>query len=552
MASSPSSSNSIPAPEAVQVLVSSLADESSSVREASMASLKDIASMNPLLVLDCCAAVSRGGRRRLGNMAALFQVMAFGVGALNKEDAEPAFMSKLSKIATSEMISTKEINTDWQRAASGLLVSIGLHFPDLMMEEVFVHLSGASSALPAMVQTLADFAVTDALQFTPRLKAILSRVLPILGSIRDIHRPIFAAAFKCWCQATSQYDIEFPSHDMLDTDVMSFLNSAFELFLRVWASSRDLKVRTSTVEALGQMVGLITRQQLKTALPRLIPTMLELYKKDQNTAYVATFSLHHLLHASLLLETGPPLLEFEDLIVVLSTLLPVVFMNNDIKEHPKFSVGLKTYNEVQRCFLTVGTVYPEDLFVFLLNKCRLKEETLTFGALCVLKHLLPRLSEAWHNKMPMLVDVVKLLLEEQNIGVRKALSELIVVMASHCYLIGTSGELFVEYLVRHCALLDQEKNQLESSSTYHTLTYRRFEVNIRMVSVTELRSVCEKGLLLLTITIPEMEHILWPFLLKMIVPQSYTGAISTVCSVTPLMFSPCTFFPILFPRVSYR
>ncbi|CAO2839468.1 unnamed protein product [Amaranthus hypochondriacus] len=528
MASSCSGS-SIPAPEAVQILVSLLADESSMVRQASMASLKDIAALNPLLVLDCCAAVSRGGRRRFGNMAGLFQVMAFGVKILDKVDADHTFMSKLAKIATSEMISSKEINSDWQRAASALLVSIGLHFPDLMMEEIFVHLTGASSALPAMVQILADFSSADALQFTPRLKAVLSRVLPILGSVRDVHRPIFANAFKCWCLATSHYITEFSSHEVLDADVMSFLNSAFELFLRVWTSSRDLKVRMSTVDALGQMVSLIARPQLKTALPRLIPTMLELYKKDQDIAYVATCSLHHLLNASLLSETGPPMLEFEDLTVVLSTLLPVVFVNNDIKEQPKFSIGLKTYNEVQRCFLTVGMVYSEDLFVFLLNKCRLKEEALTFGALYVLKHLLPRLSEAWHNSRPMLVDVVKSLLDEQNLGVRKALSELIVVMASHCYLIGPSGELFVEYLVRHCALPDQEKHQSDSRSAYPALTYRRFEVKMGMVSMTELRSVCEKGLLLLTITIPEMEHILWPFLLKMIVPRAYTGAVATVC-----------------------
>lgn len=33
---------------------------------------------------------------------------------------------------------------------------------------------------------------TKALQFTPRLKGVLSRVLPILGNVRDVHRPIFA------------------------------------------------------------------------------------------------------------------------------------------------------------------------------------------------------------------------------------------------------------------------------------------------------------------------------------------------------------------------
>ncbi|KAF3441780.1 hypothetical protein FNV43_RR15695 [Rhamnella rubrinervis] len=535
MASS-SSGSPIPAPEAVQVLVSSLADESPMVREASMASLKDIAALNPLLVLDCCSAVSRGGRRRFGNMAGVFQVMACAVQALDKKDVDPPFMSKLAKIATAEIISSKELNVDWQRAASALLVSIGSHFPDLMMEEIFIHLSGPNSALPAMVQILADFASADALQFTPLLKGVLSRVLPILGNVRDIHRPIFANAFKCWCQAVWQYNLEFPSHSPLGGSIMSFLNSAFELLLRVWAASRDIKVRISSVEALGQMVGLITRTQLKAALPRIVPTILDLYKKDQDTAFLATCSLHNLLNATLLSESGPPLLDFEELTVILSTLLPVVHINNENKENSNYSVGLKTYNEVQRCFLTVGMVYPEDLFMFLLNKCRLKEEPLTFGALCVLKHLLPRLSEAWHSKRPSLVEAVKFLLDEQNLGVRMALSELIVVMASHCYLVGPSGELFVEYLVRNCALTDQDRSNLgmskevsASGNTYVPFQYKRFEVKSEAVCTTELRAICEKGLLLLTITIPEMEHILWPFLLKMIIPRVYTGAVATVC-----------------------
>ncbi|KAJ6381693.1 hypothetical protein OIU77_030380 [Salix suchowensis] len=517
MASS-SSGISIAASEAVQVLVSSLADESSTVRQSSMASLKDIATLNPLLVLDCCYTVSRGGRRRFGNMAGVFQVSALGVSALNEGDVDPSFMAKLAKIATTEMISSKELNADWQRAAAGLLVSIGSHLPDLMIEEIFLHLSGPSSALPAMVQILADFASANATQFIPRLKGVLSRVLPILGNVRDVHRPIFANAFRCWCQAAWQYNMDTPSHSPLDADVMSFLNSAFELLLRVWATSRDLKVRTSSVEALGQMFGLITRTQLKTALPRLVPTILELYKKDQDIALLATCSLHNLLNASLLSETGPPLLDFEDLTVILSTLLPVICFNNDIKENSDFSVGLKTYNEVQRCFLTVGLVYADDLFTFLLNKCRLKEESLTFGALCVLKHLLPRSSEAWHSKRPLLVEAVKSLLDEQNFGVRKALSELIVVMASHCYLVGPSAELFIEYLVRHCALSDRNRNDPENS-----------KVSIGAFCPIKLRAVCEKGLLLLTITIPEMEHILWPFLLKMIIPRSYTAATATVC-----------------------
>ncbi|QHO19996.1 Protein SHOOT GRAVITROPISM [Arachis hypogaea] len=138
-----------------------------------------------------------------------------------------------------------------------------------------------------------------------------------------------------------------------------------------------------------------------------------------------------------------------------------ISINNDSKDQSDFSIGLKVilsvltmYNEVQRCFLTVGLVYPDDLFLFLVNKCRVKEETLTFGGLCVLKHLLPRLFEAWHSKIPLLVEAVKSLLEEPSLG-------LIVVMASHCYLVGSSGELFIEYLIRHCALTDNNRGDLD-------------------------------------------------------------------------------------------
>ncbi|VAH97833.1 unnamed protein product [Triticum turgidum subsp. durum] len=169
---------------------------------------------------------------------------------------------------------------------------------------------------------------------------------------------------------------------------MSFMNSVFELLLKVWTGSRDLKVRLSSVEALGEMVGLVTRSQLKSALPRIIPTMLDLYK-DQEVAFTAAHSLHNLLNASLLSESGPPLLEFEELAVVLITLLPLVSVNIS-KDERYISKGLKTYNELQHCFLVTGLAYPEDLCMFLLSKCRSKDEASIVGALGTIKHLLPR------------------------------------------------------------------------------------------------------------------------------------------------------------------
>lgn len=48
----------------------------------------------------------------------------------------------------------------------------------------------------------------------------------------------------------------------------------------------------------------------------------------------------------------------------------------------------QTYNELQHCFLTVGLVYPEDLFVFLLNVGIISErEDFQGSLLCVIYNL---------------------------------------------------------------------------------------------------------------------------------------------------------------------
>nr|ATB19903.1 putative SGR6 [Hesperocyparis bakeri] len=536
-----SSSGNVPSrTEVIQVLVGALGDESAMVRKAAMNALQDNAPFNSIAILDCCTAVFRGGgRKRFGqggsHITGVFQIMAFTVRVMNEEEIDMALMTKLAKVASSEMTVSKDLDTDWQRAASSLLVAIGTRLPDLMMEEVFLHLSGSAIAISAMVQTLAEFASAEALKFTPHLKDVLSRVLPVLGNIKDAQRSIFANAIKCWSQAAWQYCLDVPSAPEFDHDVLAFLHSAFDLLLRVWANSRELKVRLSTIEALGNMVGLITRAQLKAALPRFLPAILGLYKKVEN-AFIVTCSLHNLLDASLMSDSGPPLMDFEDLIVVVNTLLPLASTNCNNTKRSEFGWALKNYNEMLRCFLTIGTLYHDDIFDFLISKIHSKEDLFKLGALCVLKHLLPRLSEAWYERRLVLIEAVKSLLNEQDFSVRKSLAELIVVMASHCYVEGACGELFVEFLVLQCAIAEEEvmqyRNQhdaFESTMGLHIFHATKTELRMGTVSPAELRTVSEKGLLLLTITIPEMEVILWPFLLKMIIPSNYTAAVATIC-----------------------
>lgn len=58
------------------------------------------------------------------------------------------------------------------------------------------------------------------------------------------------------------------------------------------------------------------------------------------------------------------------------------------------------------------------------------------------------------------------------------LLQLIVVMASHCYLVGPSGESFVEYLVRHCALMENNESGMVSKEISPLGKRSRLEVLI--------------------------------------------------------------------------
>lgn len=77
-------------------------------------------------------------------------------------------------------------------------------------------------------------------------------------------------------------------------------------------------------------------------------------------------------------------------------------------------------------------------------------------------------------------------------------------MASHCYLVGPPGELFVEYLVRHCALSDLKRDVVEgskdyfgSTSSYHPYSYKKVEVCsvLKMHKIFCLTAVCIYALL---------------------------------------------------------
>jgi hypothetical protein len=188
-------------------------------------------------------------------------------------------------------------------------------------------------------------------------------------------------------------------------------------------------VRLATAEALGQLVGLISKPQLTSALPRLLPAILTVCRKEEEDPLPVTHSLHMVLSA-VLIKYSAPLVDFQALIPVLHLLLPRAYfsasngsgdeLSSYLKVKTVVAIGkklvqlewvpiggtrffhllpvpqvictfplfvyqviiscklrsffyillillLQSYNEVLHCFVTIGIVYPEDTFTYLLH-----------------------------------------------------------------------------------------------------------------------------------------------------------------------------------------
>lgn len=113
---------------------------------------------------------------------------------------------------------------DWQQAASSVLVSLGIRWPNQIMDELLKRFESGSLPHYFVMKTLGDFVAANgilrffisclyrfpnesaAVATVPRLRDVFSRVLPVLASIKhDNMRWVFAASTGHFCEAVVQY-----------------------------------------------------------------------------------------------------------------------------------------------------------------------------------------------------------------------------------------------------------------------------------------------------------------------------------------------------------
>uniref|UniRef100_A0A8C5DAF3 Maestro heat-like repeat family member 1 n=1 Tax=Gouania willdenowi TaxID=441366 RepID=A0A8C5DAF3_GOUWI len=456
----------------------------------------------PLLVSVCDALA-------VGHRVVILQTIELIVSCRIEEIDTPKIKGVIS-LASEEMTRSKEVVPDWQQAASNILVAIGNKHINDIMEEILNKFQPGVLPHFFVVQTLASLSDSNVYGMVPFLNAILGTMLPMLSMAK--HDNMKWCLFKCSLRHFSNSILEYlanldkaPDPTVRKDTFSSEIYTAYDTIFNNWLQSREPKLRLTVAEAVGSMCHLIASDKLEEQIPKVIPAIVSLYKKNHEH-FIISKSLCQILEASI--NVGSRVLETQ-LDTLLLALHQQVCAPVDYSDPPT----VKNHNEVLRCFSVLAIAFPDRLVMYVLQKLENSNERSRTGSLSVLRHLINSTTSTMESKKLLILTSIRQPMADHSNKVKKRVVQVISAMAHHGYLELEGGEILVRFIVQHCALPDTNQGQKPTDP--------------EGVTNESLREMCDSALHLLTTTVGQL--VLWPKLLYYLTPSQYSNATTPLC-----------------------
>lgn len=492
-------------------LLDSITDKDPVVQEQVCSALCSLGEAQPGETLHACEAYLRQHDKlahpyRTKILRAMETVLSSHIQELDKDTAGAVIL-----LASSEMTRTKELDCDWQHAASSVLVAVGKQFINQVMEEVLNRFQPGVLPHCSVLYTLASLSASNVFGMVPFLPSILSTMLPMLSMAKqDALRVVFCYALQHFSESTLEYLANLDQapdptvrKDTFSTDIFG----AYDVLFHHWLQSRDAKLRLAVVAALGPMSHLLPNEKLEEQLPKLLPAVLGLYKKHAET-YQISKSLGQILEAAV--NVGSRTLE-----VQLDALLVALHAQICVPVESSSPLVMSSQKEVLRCFTVLACCSPDRLLAFLLPRLDTNNERLRVGTLQILRHIINSAAAQMEVKKPFILSSLRLPLLDTNNKVKRAVVQVISAMAHHGYLEQPGGEVMVEYLVQQCALPPDEPEKPSPDG--------------EGLAADSVRAVSIRTLYLVSTTVDRMDNVLWPYLLEFLTPVRFTAALTPLC-----------------------
>uniref|UniRef100_A0A8C4DBW9 Maestro heat-like repeat family member 1 n=1 Tax=Dicentrarchus labrax TaxID=13489 RepID=A0A8C4DBW9_DICLA len=487
-------------------------DKDAEVQEQVRKSMLTLGKQQPDRVLAMCQDyLMKHPKLVVTHRVVILQTIELIVGCRIEEISYPRIKSIIS-LASDEMTRSKEVIPDWQQAASNILVAVGNKHINDIMEEILSKFQPGLLPHFFVVQTLANLSDSNVYGMVPFLNAILGTMLPMLSMAKqDNMKWVFSSALCHFSDSILEYLANLdkaPDPTVRKDTFSSEIYAAFDILFNNWLQSRESKLRLTVAEAVGSMCHLMTSDKLEEQIPKLIPSILSLYKKN-NEHYIISKSLCQVIDASV--NMGSRVLETQ-LDSLLFALHQQVSAPVDYSNPPT----VKNHNEVLRCFSLLANSFPDRLVIFVLQKLENSNERSRVGSLAVLRHLINSSTSTMEGKKLLILASIRQPMADHSNKVKKRVIQVISAMAHHGYLELEGGELLVRFIVQHCALHD---------------TYQRGQRPTDPEEVTNesLRAMCDNTLHLLTTTVGRLADVLWPKLLYFLTPPQFSNATTPLC-----------------------
>ncbi|KAG7475718.1 maestro heat-like repeat-containing protein family member 1 isoform X1 [Solea senegalensis] len=493
-------------------LLDAATDKDPEVQRQVRKSMLTLGKLQPDRVLAMCQDyLLKHPKLVVSHRVVILQTIELIAGCRIEEISSPRIKSIIS-LASDEMTRSKEVIPDWQQAASNILVAVGNKHINDVMEEILNKFQPGVLPHFFVIQTLANLSDSNVYGMVPFLNAILGTLLPMLSMAKhDNMKWAFSSALCHFSDSILEYLANLdkaPDPTVRKDTFSSEIYAAYEILFNNWIQSRESKLRLTVAEAVGSMCHLMANDKLEEQIPKLIPTMLSLYKKN-NEHFIISKSLCQVLDASV--NMGSRVLETQ-----LDSLLLALHHQASAPIDYNNPPTVKNHNEVLRCFSLLANSFPDRLVMFVLQKLENSNERSRMGSLAVLRHLINSTTSTMENKKLLILASIRQPMADHSNKVKKRVVQVISAMAHHGYLELEGGELLVRFIVQHCALPD---------------TYQRDEKPTDPEEVTNesLRTMCDNTLHLLTTTVGRLADVLWPKLLYYLTPSQYSNATTPLC-----------------------
>ncbi|XP_060711501.1 maestro heat-like repeat-containing protein family member 1 [Hemiscyllium ocellatum] len=493
----------------LKALRDAASDRDEAVRRQIVLSLRELgAHHTDLLLTSCLNYLSKHGQLEEQHRAVILGAMRLVVEDAGSQVSELT-AKQLVAAAARELVRPDEALSEASKEAYGdLLVALGGSYTEEVLDKTLRSIKADRLPDPSLVRTVARLALASGGSMAPYLSAIFEALVPMLSQAKtDRMRVALATALGLLSRSVLQHQ---EAQAQKKWAFRREIHAAYDTLFNAWLPLKEPRLRLEVLTALGEVVQVLGGDKLREELPRLLPAVVSLYRKQQEPFHVS-----HLLRQALEVAHGtdPRGLEAQ-----VEGLLHPLHHQACQPADPESDLAPGNREELLACFSVATRASPDAVLKFLVHKLANSERS-RLGTLAVLRHLVVTEPRSLEGRKASVLAGIRAPLQDPAGRVKRALLDLIEALAERGYLELEGGAAAVDFVVCQCGLAEA-----------------RAPAKAREASDGELKETAE-GLLHRMAGLERLTPMLWPSLLEYVTPAQHTHALPAVCRALQLAVS---------------